>query len=92
MPTVTCHHVKTKVFYISSELVSQHLDSPVGDSENYTVITCREEETEQESTDMKSSEPDYLKPEEEKSSQTPEDMKDEIESQSLVTSTHTGKR
>ncbi|XP_039454928.1 interferon-induced very large GTPase 1-like isoform X1 [Oreochromis aureus] len=88
---ITCRHVKARVFNISSELVSQHLDSPVGDSENYTMITCREEETQQESTDMDSSENDYLKPEEEKSSQTPEDMKDEIKSQSLVTSTHTVK-
>uniref|UniRef100_A0A669BQ83 Interferon-induced very large GTPase 1-like n=1 Tax=Oreochromis niloticus TaxID=8128 RepID=A0A669BQ83_ORENI len=88
---VTCRHVKTTVFNISSESVSQHLDPPAGDSENYTVITCRQEETQQEFTDMDSSEPDYLKPEEEKSSQTPEDMKDEIKSQSLVTLTHTVK-
>ncbi|XP_005752042.1 up-regulator of cell proliferation-like [Pundamilia nyererei] len=73
----SCCHVKTTVFNISSESVSQHLDPPGGESENYTVIICREEKTEQESTDMKSSEPDNLKPEEQKSSQTPEDIKDE---------------
>ncbi|CAI5669316.1 unnamed protein product [Oreochromis niloticus] len=73
----SCCHVKTTVFNISSESVSQHLDPPGGESENYTVITCREEETKQELTDMKSSEPDNLKPEEQKSSQTPEDIKDE---------------
>lgn len=82
----------TTAFTFSSESVSQHLDSPVGESENYTVITCREEETEQESTDMKKSEPETLKPEVQKSTQAPEDMKDENKSQSIVTATHTGKR
>nr|XP_004570736.2 up-regulator of cell proliferation [Maylandia zebra] len=74
----TCRDVKTTVFNISSELVYQHLDTPAGDSENYTVITCREEETEQDSIDMKSSESNNLKTEEEKSSHAPEDMKDQI--------------
>lgn len=40
-------------------------------------------------TDMDSSEPDNLKPEEQKSSQTPEDMKDESKGQSIVTYTQT---
>lgn len=85
IPTDTCRHVKTTVFNISSELVSQYLDTPAGDSENYTVITCREEKTEQESIDMKSSEPNNLKTEEEKSIYAPEDMKDQIKGQSVVT-------
>lgn len=83
--------MKTTAITFSSESVCQHLDPPAGDSENYTVITCREEETEQESTDMKKSEPDNLKPEVQKSTQAPEDMKDENKSQSTVTATHTGK-
>ncbi|KAL4007025.1 mesoderm posterior [Sarotherodon galilaeus] len=81
----SCCHVKTTVFNISSESVSQHVETPAGESENYTAITYREEKTEQESTDMKSSEPDNLKPEEQKSSQAPEDMKDESKGQSVVT-------
>lgn len=40
-------------------------------------------------TDMDSSEPENLKPEEQKSSQTPEDMKDESKGQSIVTYTYT---
>ncbi|KAL4007024.1 aminopeptidase N [Sarotherodon galilaeus] len=62
---ITCCPVKTTVINISSV-------------ESYTVITCREEETDQESADMKSSEHDNLKPDKEKSSQAPEDIKDEI--------------
>lgn len=76
--------MKTTVINISSELVSQHVDTPAGESENYTVITCIEEETEQELTDMSSSEPDSLKTDEEKSSQAPEDMKDENKGQSVT--------
>lgn len=84
IPTASCCHMKTTVINISSELVSQHVDTPAGESENYTVITCIEEETEQELTDMSSSEPDSLKTDEEKSSQAPEDMKDENKGQSVT--------
>lgn len=85
IPTVTCCHVKTTVFNISSETVSQHLDTPAGEIESYIVITCREGETVQELTGMNSSEPKNLKPEDERSCQAPEDMKDENKGQSIVT-------
>lgn len=89
--TVTCCHVKATMFNISSESVSQHLDTPVGESESYIVITCREGETVHESTDMNSSKPNNPKPDEQISSQAPEGMEDKKKSQLVFTLTHTSK-
>ncbi|XP_023202507.1 interferon-induced very large GTPase 1-like isoform X1 [Xiphophorus maculatus] len=46
-----CRHVKTTQYKISHELISQPLETPVGEMENHIVINCREEETLQETTE-----------------------------------------
>lgn len=59
------------MFNISSELVLQYSDTSAGESESYIVITFRQEGAEQQSTEMKNSEPRNFKP---KVSQVPDDM------------------
>ncbi|XP_008302219.1 uncharacterized protein LOC103373985 [Stegastes partitus] len=80
----SCPHVETTVYNISGDLVSQHLDTPTDEEEEYVVITIVKE-----ATDTSSSALINVGPEGHNSFQTPEEMQDEIMDACVELTAHT---
>ncbi|KAM9335595.1 up-regulator of cell proliferation-like [Symphorus nematophorus] len=55
-----CSSLKTTVYHVSSEQVSQHLVTPAGEVESYIVTTCREGETVQETTETNKAKQSFI--------------------------------